>query len=72
MEKFVPFEKLSKKKQKALNDQKRGDWGKVNPATQVLPDKKKYSRKHHGKEHLHHRRSGKLLHQQRRNHFPRD
>ena len=46
MEKFVPFEKLSKKKQKALNDQKRGDWGNVNPATQVLPDKKKYSREH--------------------------
>ena len=52
MEKFVPIEKLSKKKHKALNDQKRGDWGKVNPATQVLPDKKKYSRKqkHKGSE----------------------
>lgn len=36
MEKFVPFEKLSKKKQKALNDQKRGDWGNVNPATTGL------------------------------------
>ena len=45
MEKFVPFEKLSKKKQKELNRMRRGDWGAVNPATQVVPDKKKYSRK---------------------------
>ena len=45
MEKFIPFEKLSKKKQKELNRMRRGDWGTVNPATQVVPDKKKYSRK---------------------------
>lgn len=52
MEKFIPFEKLSKKKQKELNRMRRGDWGTVNPATQVVPDKKKYSRKQKHKETL--------------------
>ena len=45
MKKFTPYDKLSKKKQKEIDDQKRNTWGNVNPATQVIPDKKKYSRK---------------------------
>jgi hypothetical protein len=32
---FVPFEKLSKRKQKELNDKKRNGWGQLNPVTCV-------------------------------------
>lgn len=46
MQQFVPFEKLSKKEQKKLNAEKRGDWNGVNPVTRVADtDKKKYRRK---------------------------
>lgn len=45
MEKFVPFEKLSKKKQRALNAQKRGSWGAVNPVTRKPQNPKAYNRK---------------------------
>ncbi len=34
MEKFVPFEKLSKKEQKKLNSAKRRDWNGLDPVTQ--------------------------------------
>ena len=44
MEKFIPYEKLSKKKQKELNTLKRNEWN-INPVTQITPDKKKYTRK---------------------------
>lgn len=40
-EKFVPYEKLSKKKKKELNKKKRGDWGSVNPTKCVIPDNHK-------------------------------
>ncbi len=51
-EKFVPYEKLSKKAKKALNQKKRADWGLVRPATQVETSRKAYSRhaKHKNKE----------------------
>ena len=46
MEKFVPFEKMSKKEQKKLNDSKRRDWKGLNPVTRVAgEDKKSYKRK---------------------------
>lgn len=45
MEKFVPFEKLSKKKQRALNARKRGSWGGVNPVTRKPQNPKAYNRK---------------------------
>lgn len=50
--KFVPYEKLSKKAQKALNQKKRADWGLVRPATQVEKSVKAYQRhaKHKNKE----------------------
>jgi len=44
MEKFVPFEKLSKKKKHKHNTQKRRDWGAVNPVTRVPPNPKAYDR----------------------------
>lgn len=45
MEKFIPYDKLSKKEQKRLDSAKRKDWGGLNPVTRTVPDKKKYSRK---------------------------
>ena len=46
MEKFISYEKLSKKEQKKLNAQKRLDWNGINPVTKIIPDSKKaYKRK---------------------------
>lgn len=43
MEKFISFEKLSKKKQKALNSAKRVFWN-VRPNTTKIDSKKAYRR----------------------------
>lgn len=43
MEKFISFEKLSKKKQKALNSAKRVFWN-VRPNTTKIDSKKVYKR----------------------------
>lgn len=46
MERFIPYEKLSKKEQKKLNSEKRGSWNGLSPVTRVVPDSKKvYKRK---------------------------
>lgn len=45
MDKFVPFEKMSKKEQREQNSKKRGSWGNVKPATKLEPSAKAYSRK---------------------------
>ena len=45
MEKFIPYEKLSKKKKKELDSAKRGSWNGVNPVTKRVESKKIYSRK---------------------------
>ncbi|MBQ6877099.1 MAG: hypothetical protein IJO22_01710 [Oscillospiraceae bacterium] len=45
MEKFVPFEKLSKKKQRELNLLKRKDWGELNPVTRKPENPKAYNRR---------------------------
>lgn len=45
MEKFIAYEKLSKKEQKRLNAAKRGSWGKVKPVTRVKGSAKIYNRK---------------------------
>ena len=46
MERFVPYDKMSKKEQKKLNSGKRRDWNGLNPVTRVAPDNKKaYKRK---------------------------
>ena len=44
MEKFVPFEKLSKKKQKEINKAKRNTWGMTNPVTRCEKNPKAYDR----------------------------
>lgn len=45
MEKHIPFEKLSKKKQKELNANKRGTWYGINPVTRKAKNGKAYDRK---------------------------
>lgn len=45
MERWVPYEKLSKKKQRALNAKKRGSWHGVNPVTRKAKNAKAYDRK---------------------------
>ncbi len=45
MERFIPREKLSKRRKKELNAQKRSTWEGINPVTRKLESKKLYSRK---------------------------
>ena len=45
MEKFVSYEKMSKKQQKIVNASKRGSWGNVKPITKVKVSAKIYNRK---------------------------
>lgn len=45
MEKFIPYEKLSKKKKKELDAKRRGSWNGVNPVTKRTENKKAYNRK---------------------------
>ena len=45
MERFIPYEKLSKKKQRELNKAKRGTWGSFAPVTRRPPNPKAYNRK---------------------------
>lgn len=40
MKKFVPYEKMSKRKRKEIDKEKRGDWGNINPVSKVIPDKR--------------------------------
>ena len=45
MEKFIPYEKLSKEKQRELNAMKRGTWGSFNPVTRKPANPKAYNRR---------------------------
>lgn len=44
MEKFIPYEKLSKKKKRKMDAEKRNTWGSVNPVTRVPENTKAYKR----------------------------
>lgn len=44
MRNFVPFEKMSKKKKREINNMRRNSWGDFNPTTRVAQDSTKYSR----------------------------
>ena len=50
MEKFVPYEKMSKKARRELDKKKRGTWGSVNPGARIEENRKAYKRhaKHKG------------------------
>ncbi len=45
MNKFVPFEKLSKRAKRELQEKNRGTWGPINPTTRKPPNPKAYNRK---------------------------
>lgn len=44
MEKFIPYEKMSKKQKKEIDRKKRGSWFGVNPATRKSENPKAYKR----------------------------
>lgn len=44
MDKFMPREKLSKKKQRELNAQRRTTWGGISPVTRTSANLKAYDR----------------------------
>ena len=45
MEKFIEYKKLSKKKQKEINAERRKTWGGIKPISKVKPSAKVYNRK---------------------------
>jgi hypothetical protein len=45
MNRFIPYEKLSKKKQRELNARKRSGWAGLNPVTRKPADPGVYDRK---------------------------
>lgn len=45
MEKYIPYEKLSKKERKKINAMRRSDWGALNPVTRRSEDPKAYNRR---------------------------
>lgn len=45
MDKFIPFEKLSKKKQREQNAKRRGSWYGLNPVTRKPENSKAYDRR---------------------------
>lgn len=45
MEKYIPYEKLSPKKKKEIDRQKRGSWYGINPVTRKPPNSKAYNRR---------------------------
>ena len=44
MEKFIPYEKLSKKEKRKLNQARRQTWGELNPVTRKPENSKAYNR----------------------------
>jgi len=45
MERFVPYEKLSKRERKALDKAKRATWGQISPVTRRPDNPKAYNRR---------------------------
>ena len=45
MEKFIPYEKLSKKEKRKIDLAKRQTWGELNPVTRKPENSKAYNRR---------------------------
>jgi hypothetical protein len=45
MGKFIPFDKLSKRRQRELNQTRRRDWGALSPVTRKAENPKAYRRR---------------------------
>jgi hypothetical protein len=41
LDKFVPYDKLSKKAKKEYNQKRRNSWGETSPVTRIVPKKGK-------------------------------
>lgn len=44
MDKYVPYEKMSKKAKQEQNKRHRGSWGEISPTTRIVKSKKLYNR----------------------------
>ena len=44
MERFIPYDKLSKKAQRAVNNARRRSWGELHPTTRKPPNPRAYNR----------------------------
>ena len=44
MEKFIPYEKLSKKEKRKIDQARRQTWGELNPVTRKPENSKAYNR----------------------------
>ena len=66
MEKFVPYEKLSKKEKRKLDQAKRQTWGELNPVTRKPESSKAYNRNkaRNWKREMHEISSGSFLFEQ--------
>ena len=66
MEKFVPYEKLSKKEKRKLDQAKRQTWGELNPVTRKPESSKVYNRNkaRNWKREMHETSSGSFLFEQ--------
>lgn len=45
MQKFIPYEKLSKKEKRKLDQAKRQTWGELNPVTRKSENSRSYNRR---------------------------
>lgn len=45
MQRFIPYEKLSKRRQRELDRKKRGSWGEISPVTRKPENPKAYNRR---------------------------
>jgi hypothetical protein len=45
MEKFIPYEKLSKKEKRKIDTSRRQTWGELNPVTRRPENSRAYNRK---------------------------
>ena len=66
MEKFIPYEKLSKKEKRKLDQAKRQTWGELNPVTRKPESSKAYNRNktRNWKREMHETSSGSFLFEQ--------
>ena len=63
MEKFVPYEKLSKKEKRKLDQAKRQTWGELSPVTRKPENSRSYNRNktRNWKRELHETSSGSFV-----------
>ena len=73
MEKFIPYEKLSKKEKRKIDQSRRQTWGQLNPVTRKPVRSKAYNRNktRNWKRDDHETNSGYLFSKKIRNHSPK-